>query len=239
MNKPIAVIPARGGSKRIPMKNIKSFCSKPLISYSISTAIKSDLFERVIVSTDHYEIAKVAMDAGAEVPFMRSESLSDDFTGTAEVILDCIGKIDTSKSSYICCIYPTAPLLTIKNLAEGFHNACGKDGAISVGKFQSKIQRALKINDGENLHFVEPSNINVRSNNLEDHFFDAGQFYWLDINRFKSLKTLWMPRMSPVIIEDLMVQDIDTMEDWEVAEFKYKLLNKREKDESSSMCRSS
>ena len=221
----IAVIPARGGSKRIPKKNIKLFLGKPIICYSIEAALKSNLFDDVIVSTDDADIAQIAKSAGASVPFVRPDDLSDDHTGTNPVVAYTINWLEgqNQRLDFTCCIYPTAPFLSEARLIEGYRIISSKkfDFAFSVRTFEFPVQRALRLVAGG----VEPiwaDDIPSRSQDLEAAFHDAGQFYWGIPAAFVEGRPLFSRRSAPVHIPRHMVQDIDTYEDWEQAELMYK-----------------
>ncbi|PWD97681.1 pseudaminic acid cytidylyltransferase [Marinilabilia rubra] len=222
--KNIAIIPARGGSKRIPHKNIKHFLGKPIIAYSIEAAINSDLFDEIMVSTDDYEIAEVAKQHGARVPFLRSEENSDDFATLADVI-------DEVKRQYleqgnlfdnICCILPTAPLLTVDNLKKGYDLLSNRnvDSARPVVRFSYPIQRALRLDGNKKIGMFNDEYKDCRSQDLEAAFHDAGQFYWMkfDIGLRGNNKFGFE-------IPETMVQDIDNEQDWVIAELKYKMIN--------------
>jgi N-acylneuraminate cytidylyltransferase len=228
MNKPIAIITARGGSKRIPKKNIKDFMGKPLISYSITAAIDSGVFEKVIVSTDSQEIKDIALKYGAEVPFMRSEKNSDDFATTADVILEVLDKLKENGDEYhkACCIYPTAPFLTGKKLIESWElfNNSSAYSLISVCPFSYPIQRALKI-ENDKLEMIHPENRTKRSQDLMPTYHDSGQFYWFQTEHFYREKKMLMSNTVAYPLPELEVQDIDTPEDWEIAEAKYRILH--------------
>jgi len=224
----IAIIPARGGSKRIPNKNIKDFLGKPIIAYSIETALLSRLFDKVIVSTDSEEIATVAKKYGAEVPFIRPCEISDDFATTADVIkhsldwaINNIGKI-----KYACCIYATAPFVQVKYLKEGHHVLAEKDvsSVFSVTSFSFSIFRALKIQKNR-LEMFWPEHEKTRSQDLPEAYHDAGQFYWLNISKFLENPKMYYSDSMPVILPRYLVQDIDTLQDWQRAEMMYKALN--------------
>jgi len=185
-NSCVAIIPARGGSKRIPKKNIKLFHGKPLIAYSIETAIKSNLFDKVIVSTDDEEIAKIALEYGATVPFLRPKELSDDFTGTGAVVNHTLEYLKSVGENYdfVCTIYATAPFLDEKYLIEGFEklkNSNAKN-AFSCTSMPFPIQRTFKITQNERCEMFWPENFSKRSQDLEEAFQDAGQFYWTNLN---------------------------------------------------------
>lgn len=227
----IAVIPARGGSKRIPYKNIKLFSDKPLIAHSIQVALKTGLFDKVIVSTDDQKIADVAVQYGAEVPFMRPNTLADDFTGTTPVVRHAIQYyLDLGQPiDFCCCIYATAPLLQAEYLIKGFeqlqaqNNACF---AFSVTSFPFPIQRALKLNQA-GVAPMYPEFISQRSQDLTQAYHDAGQFYWGRSEAYMAGKKMFAPHSIPIILPRHLVQDIDTMEDWQSAEMLYQLLNQK------------
>jgi len=223
----IAVIPARGGSKRIPKKNIKEFLGKPIIAYSIELALKSKLFDRVIVSTDSEEIADVAREYSAEVPFVRPKKLSDDVTGTVAVTRHalkwCLDNEDNIK--YVCCIYATAPFLELNYLNNGYEilNREKKSFAFSVTSYPYPIQRALTISKGS-VNMVLPENYMVRSQDLEECFHDAGQFYWGTTEAYLQELNMFTGISIPIVLPRYLVQDIDTLEDWNQAELMYKSL---------------
>lgn len=226
----IAIIPARGGSKRIPRKNIKFFCGKPLIAYSIETAINSQLFERIIVSTDDQEIAEVAIQYGAEVPFIRPSELADDFTGTGDVVEHAIKTLQSQgqKYDYLCTIYATAPLLNTEHIIEGYTKLKNSDAqqAFSVTTMPFPIQRCFKVNDKGRCEMFQPEHFFTRSQDLPEAYQDAGQFYWKNIN--KPITDITFGSGSiPIILPRYLVQDIDTEEDWEQAELMYQLLQQR------------
>jgi len=229
MNKVIAIIPARGGSKRIPRKNIKDFHGKPLISYSIEVALKSKLFDKVIVSTDDKEIANVAEEYGAEVPFIRPKELSDDFTGTGAVVSHALKvlKEQGEEFDYCCTIYATAPLLQEKYLIEGFEKLKNSDAvnAFSVTSMPFPIQRTFKITKNNRCEMFWPENFMKRSQDLEEAYQDAGQFYWRNLRKESSAITFGKDSI-PVVLPRHLVQDIDTIEDWQRAEVLYEVLTK-------------
>ncbi len=226
--KKIAIIPARGGSKRIPRKNIKDFLGKPIIAYSIEAAINSGLFDEIMVSTDDSDIAKVAQDYGAKIPFMRSERNSDDFATTADVILEVLAEYEKlgKKFDYFCCIYPTAPFTSSDKLKNAFKLLTDEqsDSVIPVVQFSYPIQRAFKINNNMELKYISPENINKRSQDLETAYHDAGQFYWARTETFLKEKTLACGKTKPFILKESEVQDIDNEYDWELAEIKFSRL---------------
>lgn len=227
MDKKIAIIPARGGSKRIHKKNIKLFHNKPLISYSIQTAINSKLFNRVLVSTDDEEIAKVAQEYGAEVPFLRSKELSDDFTTTRQVIDDCINILKKNNQfyDYVCTIYPTAPFLQKKFLIRGYEELKNSDAVFSFAatSMPFPIQRAFKINKNGRCLMFHPEFYTSRSQDLEEAYQDAGQFYWEKLHK-TSNKIMFDTDSIPIILPRYFVQDIDTLEDFKRAEYMYQTL---------------
>lgn len=227
----IAIIPARGGSKRIPRKNIRDFCGKPIIAYSIEAAIKSKLFDHVIVSTDDCEIAAVAKEYGAEVPFMRPDELSDDYTGTTDVIIHAINALQQSgmEIGYVCCLYPTAPFLQKKFIVQGLEQLKtqpNKRYAFSVCKFNYPVQRSFTIESAQcNVTPIEPEAIPKRSQDLPEVFHDAGQFYWALAEDFLEEKGGVFSALSiPIVLPNYLVQDIDDEDDWRRAEYMYQAL---------------
>ncbi len=226
--KKIAVITARGGSKRIPRKNIKEFCGKPIIAYSIEAAIESGIFDTVMVSTDDEEIAEVAKRYGAEVPFYRSEKTSGDFATTNDVLLEVIDEYEKRGQSFdvLCCIYPTAPFITAAKLMDGIKllTDSGADTLIPVVDFSYPPQRAMHIVDGK-LEFMYPENLNARSQDLEKHYHDVGQFYFTKVEKYKETRNLMRGNIAPMVLSELEVQDIDNQIDWQMAELKYKLMH--------------
>jgi len=223
----IALIPARGGSKRIPRKNIKNFLNKPIIGWSIELALKSGCFDKVIVSTDDKEIAEIAKHYGAEVPFMRSEELSDDHTVLSSVISDALRKLNFD-IDYVCVILPTAPFIQIEDIQSALRQLISRpnfDFAFTVTDFGFPIQRALRIDNGL-VSMFDPSNLNTRSQDLETAWHDAGQFYWGKPSSWLEEKPVFGPKSIPIKLPRFRVQDIDTMEDWSRAEYIFKLINK-------------
>ena len=223
----LCVIPARGGSKRIPRKNIREFCGKPMIAYSISAAIDSGLFETVMVSTDDEEIADAAIQYGAEVPFMRSLDNSDDYSGTGDVMHEVISEYESRGLSFnvACCIYATAPLITARRLQEAFNLlTIGKhDVVFAVGRYASPILRSYRVDKEYSAVMNFPEDEAKRSQDLPDSYFDAGQFYWFYPNQLKKLmnKNSFGKNKGAVILEEYEVQDIDSPSDWEMAELKH------------------
>ncbi len=221
----VAIITARGGSKRIPKKNIKEFCGKPIISYSIEAALKSRVFDEVMVSTDSEEIAEVAKKYGASIPFLRSEVTSSDFATTADVIAEVLESYNRQgkEFDYFACIYPTAPFITEKRLVEAAGLIQEADSVISVVKYSFPPQRAFIIRDGI-VRYQYPQYEKSRSQDLEPIYHDCGQFYMCCCKAFIKHHSLVIPNTKPYIIPEEEVQDIDTMADWEIAEAKYKAL---------------
>ncbi|UAA39496.1 pseudaminic acid cytidylyltransferase [Paraneptunicella aestuarii] len=222
----LAIIPARGGSKRIPGKNIRRFCDKPLIAYSIEAAKESGLFEKIIVSTDSEEVASIAKEFGADVPFMRPEHLSNDIVGTRPVtnhaIEYCIENM--FEPEYCCCIYATAPFLQPEYLRQGLEalqQSPDKQFAFSVTSFPFPVQRAIKLQDG-GVEAMYPNDIWKRSQDLEEAYHDAGQFYWGSTKAYLSDEPIFSKASIPVVLPRHLVQDIDTHEDWVRAELMYK-----------------
>jgi len=227
----VAIIPARGGSKRIPHKNIKNFCGKPLIAYSIEAALASQLFDRVIVSTDDPEIAKTALFYGAEVPFLRPKELADDYTSSGEAVAHALKKLKESGENYdyVCTIYATAPLLQAKYLQQGLEQLKNSDAqqAFSVSSMPFPIQRTFKITENGRCKMFTPEYFSSRSQDLEVAYQDAGQFYWQNLNR-KPTDIPFGKDSIPIVLPRYLVQDIDTPEDWEQAEFMYQIIKQRE-----------
>ncbi len=225
----VAIIPARGGSKRIPRKNIRPFDGKPIIGYTIEAALKSRLFKRVIVSTDDEEIAEVSRSFGAETPFLRPRELADDFTNTNDVVKHCLQWLNDSQYpvGIACCIYATAPFLRIEFLQKGYDLLIsrGKSFAFSVTTFPFPIQRAIRITEQGVVEAIFPENNLVRSQDLEEAYHDAGQFYWGKTEAFQNNEVIFSPVSIPVILPRYLVQDIDTLEDWQRAELMFKVLN--------------
>jgi len=224
MAKVVAIIPARGGSKRIPRKNIKDFFGKPLIAYSIEVALASKLFEKVVVSTDDEEIAHIAKKYGADVPFLRPKELSDDFTGTQEVIDYTLNQLE-EKYDFVCTLYATAPLLQVKYLVEGFEKLKNSTAihTFSATSMPFPIQRTFKLNKNGRCEMFTPEHYMTRSQDLEEAYQDAGQFYWEKLG-VKSEEIMFGADSIPIILPRHLVQDIDTLEDWRRAEVMYKVL---------------
>ncbi|PMG74965.1 pseudaminic acid cytidylyltransferase [Shewanella sp. 10N.286.51.B7] len=218
----IAIIPARGGSKRIPKKNIRHFCGKPIIARSIEAAVESELFDHVIVSTDCFEIAEIARSYGATTPFMRPAELSDDMATTRVVVnhtinwvIDNVGKVD-----HVCCLYATAPFVTAEALKLSFDQLLnmGTDFCFSVTSFASAIQRALYMDDFGHVKMFAPEHRQSRSQDLIEAYHDAGQFYWGKSEAFLRGDIMYSEKATSYIVPRYQVQDIDTEEDWLLAE---------------------
>ena len=266
----IAIITARGGSKRIPRKNIKEFCGKPIICYSIEAALESGVFDTVMVSTDDEEIAQIAKEAGAEVPFFRSEATSNDYAGTADVLKEVIDTYAGMGQTfdYGCCIYPTAPFVTGQKLRVAMDKLINRTTEQPAGPSatekaeQSEInnaeqievthqtidqstaqtehattvmpvvaysfppQRSVRIGQGGYLEKLDPVKYEMRSQDLEPIYHDAGQFYGFDIKAFSATGQLIGDKVLPIVVNELEVQDIDNYEDWAMAEMKYRLMEK-------------
>jgi pseudaminic acid cytidylyltransferase len=225
--KSIAIIPARGGSKRIPRKNIKTFYGKPIIAYSIEAALKSNLFDEVMVSTDDEEIAEIAKSYGAMIPFMRSEVNSNDYATTADVLIEVIDKYFHADMEFdhICCIYPTAPFVTTDRLIEGFEMLNnGSDSVLPILSFDYPIWRSFKVNENNYLEYNWKEFINSRSQDLPKAFHDAGQWYWTNAKRLKTTGKLIFETTKGLLLSTFEAHDIDTLDDWKLAELKYEYL---------------
>jgi pseudaminic acid cytidylyltransferase len=225
--KSVAIITARGGSKRIPRKNIKNFIGKPIIQYSIEAAISSNCFDEVMVSTDDKEIAEFAISCGAKVPFFRSEKNADDYSTTAEVITEVLEKYISLGQifNYACCIYPTAPFITAKKLQDAFYKIKENEAisVIPVVRFSFPILRSFKM-ENEYVKLNWPEFINSRSQDLPPSFHDAGQFYFINVPEFLNTKKLFTDKTIGMEMPESEVQDIDNEEDWKIAEIKYSFL---------------
>lgn len=223
----LCIIPARGGSKRIPKKNIKNFLGKPIIAYSIEAAIASGLFTEVMVSTDDIEIAEVAKKYGASVPFFRSESNANDFATTMDVLVEVVDKYKVEGKYFeeVCCIYATSPFVSSEILQKSFivFQQNNFDSLFPVMKYSFPIQRSLSV-DNNKIEFNYPENANKRSQDLKDSFHDAGQFYWLKNNIIQPQGNIVTNNTGAYEISELRGQDIDNEMDWKLAELKYELL---------------
>ncbi len=222
--KNIAIITARGGSKRIPKKNIKDFCGKPIIAYSIEAALTSDLFETVMVSTDSEEIAEIAKYYGASVPFLRDASTSNDFATTVDVLKEVLKKYQSRGKffEWICCLYPTAPFITPKMLKEAMDTLIDStaESLMPVVQFGYPPQRALKIENGR-LEYIYPEYESTRSQDLEIQYHDCGQFYICKTKAIEKYGSLLTSKTIPFVVDEQSVQDIDNLSDWHIAEMKY------------------
>ena len=224
----LALIPARGGSKRIPRKNIRLFCGKPMIAWSIEAALQSGCFDHVVVSTDDAEIAEVARQYSAQVPFIRPSALSDDHTGTTAVVAHAIDwfAAQGQMSEQVCCLYATAPFVSAEDLRRGLAvlTETGSDYAFTVTSYAFPIQRAIRITQTKHLEMFNPEHFNTRSQDLEDAYHDAGQFYWGHASAWLEEKMIFGPTSAPVVLPRHRVQDIDTPEDWLRAEWLFKAI---------------
>lgn len=233
----LAIITARGGSKRIPRKNIRPFCGKPILAYSIEAAIKSGIFDTVMVSTDDKEIAEIAKSYGAEVPFFRSEKTSNDFATTNDVLLEVLAEYEARGRQYDlgCCIYPTAPFITADRIRQAVETLTESDAEtlIPVVGFSYPPQRAMVI-ENDRLVFKYPQYIDSRSQDLEKHYHDVGQFYVFRTEAFRRNRKLMLGDILPYVVSEMEVQDIDTLTDWEIAEMKYRILKEKQEDGSEA-----
>ena len=222
----IAVIPARGGSKRIPHKNIRLFAGKPIIGWSIHAALGSECFDRVIVSTDDAEIARVSVELGAEVPFMRPAALSEDHTGTTPVVAHAAQKCDLEPGDLACCLYATAPFVSAGDLRRGLARLEEEraDFAFGATTFSFPIQRALRVSDAGRVEMFQPEHLGTRSQDLEEAWHDAGQFYWGRVSAWTAGAPVFSSRGVVVPLPRHRVQDIDTPEDWTRAELMFRAL---------------
>jgi pseudaminic acid cytidylyltransferase len=225
--KSIAIIPARGGSKRIPRKNIRDFKGAPIISYSIKAAIESNLFDEIMVSTDDKEITEIAIFFGASVPFKRSVYTSSDFATTAEVLLEVLNQYQELGKEFdnICCIYPAAPFITSNKLVEGFETLLkGADSVLPLVSFDYPIWRSFKFNENNYVEYNWIEFINSRSQDLPQAYHDAGQWYWVKTNRIKESGKLIFEATQGLHLSPFEAHDIDTLDDWKLAELKYEFL---------------
>jgi len=223
----IAIIPARGGSKRIPRKNIRNFLGKPIISYSIEAAKKTGIFSEITVSTDDLEIAEISKQFGASIPFLRSSRNSDDFSPLKEVIKEVLANysIMGKEFDYICCILPTSPMVSSENIFSAY-NLIEKengDSTIAVVKYSHPIQRALRIQEGK-IQFCWPEHRLTRTNDLETSYHDTGSFYWIRRSSFEKQDQIFMQKSIPFELSEETVQDIDNETDWKLAELKYQFM---------------
>ena len=224
----LLIIPARGGSKRIPRKNIREFLGKPIIAYSIEAAIKSDLFDEIMVSTDDKAIAEIAHRFGATVPFLRSNKNSNDYATTFDVVEEVIlqYKLLNKTFDFTCCLYPCAPFVTANNLTEAYKilQRYNFDSVLPIMSFGFPIQRALKKGSDNKIDFFNPEFSLTRSQDLEQSFHDAGQFYWMNTQQCLKNKSILTDNTGSIVISEMEGQDIDTLIDWKLAELKYELI---------------
>jgi len=223
----LCIIPARGGSKRIPRKNIKPFLGKPIIAYSIETALNSALFDEVMVSTDDDEIIIVAQKYGANIPFKRSDKNANDFATTVDVIQEVLSmyKKEEREFDYVCCIYPTAPFINAKTLNDGYDKLISEKrvSVFPVVNFSYPIWRGLKIKEDGGIGMVWPEYLDARTQDLKKVYHDAGQWYWLNCRLFESERSLFNSNSGCIHMDEMSVQDIDSDIDWKLAEMKFQL----------------
>jgi pseudaminic acid cytidylyltransferase len=228
MKRSIAIIPARGGSKRIPKKNIKPFLGKPIIAYSIEAALESGLFEEVMVSTDDEEIAKLASAFGAKVPFVRSAENANDMATTSAVLAEVLDTYSNQGEFFdsACCLYACAPLINAQLLKDAHQRLMQDDFdcVVPLLPFSFPIWRSVTMDDNQQVKMIWPENMNKRSQDLPTAFHDAGQFYFFKTKPFLNSKDLWRGKVGGIQLNEMQAQDIDTMDDWHIAEVKYKLL---------------
>ncbi|MEH2955961.1 pseudaminic acid cytidylyltransferase [Candidatus Merdisoma sp. JLR.KK011] len=226
--KPYAIITARGGSKRVPGKNIRDFCGKPIIAYSIEAALESGLFEEVMVSTDSEEIAAIGQSFGASVPFMRSEKTSNDYADTTDVLNEVIGMYGKCGVTFheFCCIYPTAPFITPDKLKESYRLLQDEDvfNVIPMVDFSFPPQRGMRLREDGFMEPVDPEGINARSQDLPSVYHDCGQFYWMKTEKYLENDNILNNHTKPYFVSELEVQDIDNESDWKLAEIKYRYM---------------
>lgn len=229
MSRKIAIIPARGGSKRIPHKNIKDFLGKPILAYSVQAACQTGMFDRIIVSTDDEEIARVARQYGAEVPFMRSEKNSNDYATVTDALLEVLDCLEERGDSYdsLCCILSTAPLVSTQDIIGSYRFMEDKKAPAicPVVAFSYPIWRSLKRDKDGGISMNWPEHINARSQDLPVAYHDSGSFYWADVKKLRQFGSFFMPGCLGWEVDEIRIQDIDTETDWKLAELKYKLLN--------------
>ena len=221
----VAIITARGGSKRIQRKNIKEFCGRPIIEYSIEAALRSGLFEEVMVSTEDPEIAEVAVKAGAKVPFMRSAQSAGDYASTDDVLMEVLEAYREQGREFdaFCCLYPTAPFVTADKLREAMKLLEKADSVMPVVAFSFPPQRCMVLNEEGELRMKWPEHAKTRSQDLEPYYHDCGQFYCCRTAPFLQYGTTDLPHMMPMIQSEMEVQDIDNPDDWQIAELKYRM----------------
>lgn len=235
----IGIIPARGGSKRIPGKNIRDFCGKPILAYSIEAALKTKIFEEIMVSTDSDEIARIAKQYGAFVPFMRSENASGDYASTAEVLLEVLENYRRQGRTfdYMACIYPTAPFVTAEKLRQAFYLLEEQRAAavLPVAAFSYPPQRGYLVQNGR-LTMKWKENYSVRSQDLEPLYHDCGQFYIYEISSYLEKEGQITEGVVPIFVDEMEMQDIDNESDWKLAELKYQIMCQKQ-DAGNSDCK--
>ena len=214
----VCIIPARGGSKRIPRKNVALFHGRPMISWSIKAAFETDLFDRIVVSTHDQEIADVARTEGADVPFLRPEKLADDYTPTVPVISHAIETLALQADAAVCCLYATAPLVRAEDIRAGYSLLENADSVMAITSFAFPIQRGLRYSKNGTVQMLYPEHLLTRSQDLEETWHDAGQFYWARASLWSSGRSLIGPGAKGLPLPRYRVQDIDTPEDWARAE---------------------
>lgn len=226
----LAIITARGGSKRIPRKNIRPFCGKPIICYSIEAALSSGIFTEVMVSTDDAEIAQIAKEAGASVPFLRSAEAAGDYASTDDVIREVLKAYQAIGKTFdtFCCIYPTAPFVTAAKLKAAMEMLQNSESVMPVVPFSYPVQRGLRLDSQGHIGYKWPEYATARSQDLEKIYHDCGQFYACRTEAFFREGTTDTPDMVPLILPEMEVQDIDTLEDWALAEVKYQKMMEKE-----------
>jgi len=224
----IAIIPARGGSKRIPRKNIKPFLGKPIIAYSIEAAQQTGLFTEIMVSTDDAEIAQIAKQYGAQVPFFRSPQTANDYANIGDVVEEVLITYEKKGITFdnVCCLLATAPFINANRIKEAYDLMFSRsfEAVFPIVRFSYPIQRALKLSNGK-VSMFQPENFAKRSQDLEPAYHDSGQFYWMRVSEFMKQKRFFAQNAGAIILPESEVQDIDTEEDWKIAEMKYKLLH--------------
>ena len=225
----IAIITARGGSKRIPQKNIKDFMGKPMLAYAIEAAQQAKIFDEIMVSTDDEEFASIARQFGASVPFMRSDATANDYATTVDVLLEVVDMYKKQGKVFdnVCCLYSTAPFVTPERLKEAYNKLSDCiDGCFTVVEYSYPIQRSLRINGAGLIEMRYPEHLKSRTQDLEKTYHDAGQFYFMKTAAMEQEKTVWLKRTDPLVLSELEVQDLDTLTDWQLAEMKFDLINK-------------
>lgn len=223
----VAIITARGGSKRIPRKNIKDFMGQPMVAYAIKAALESKIFDEVMVSTDDIEIAEISKKYGASVPFMRSPDTANDYATTADVLKEVLAVYKEQGVSFdnMCCIYPCVPFLTAEILKEAYANFQGFEALIPVCHYPAPVEWALSVDDKGKLSAFDSKAILMRSQDLEPKYFDVGMFYFSTVSSFEKTGSLMPDNTTSYIIDEKYCQDIDTIDDWKMAEMKYRIMN--------------